>query len=78
VNRRSLTLRQRPDLAAVEAQITHTTRKINNATKTMEEVDRNETKLSERVQSLQNELASVKKAADAAQGTYRLFRIVSR
>lgn len=78
MNRRSLTLRQRPDLAAVEAQITHTTRKINNATKTMEEVDRNETKLSERVQSLQNELASVKKAADAAQGTYRLFRIVSR
>ena len=59
---------QRPDLAAVEAQITHTTRKINNATKTMEEVARNETKLSERVESLQNELASVKKAADGAQG----------
>lgn len=53
---------------STEAQITHTTRKIEKALKTQEEVARNEEKLRERVTLLQRELASVRKAADAAQG----------
>jgi structural maintenance of chromosome 1 len=52
----------------MEAQITHTTRKIGNALKTREEVARTEEKLREKVEQLQKELASVRRAADAAQG----------
>jgi structural maintenance of chromosome 1 len=62
-------LGQRPDLVAAEAQITHSTRKINNALKTKDEVVRNEEKLAEKVAMLEKELVSVRKAADAAQGT---------
>ncbi|KAG6813644.1 hypothetical protein H0H92_008881 [Tricholoma furcatifolium] len=62
---------KRPDLVAIEAQITHSTRKINNATKTREDVARNEQKLRDRVESLEKELASVKKAADVAQEEQR-------
>ncbi|KAF5378785.1 hypothetical protein D9615_006938 [Tricholomella constricta] len=62
---------KRPDLVSVEAQITHITRKINNASKTKEEVARNEKKLGERVDSLEKELASVRKAADVAQEEQR-------
>ena len=40
--------------------------------KTRDEVARNEVKLNERVAALQKELASVKRAADAAQGVYPL------
>ena len=54
---------------AAEAQITHTTRKINNALKTKEEVTRSEEKLAEKVGVLERELANVRRAADAAQGT---------
>jgi hypothetical protein len=64
---------QKPDLVAAEAQITHSTRKINNAIKTKEEVARNEEKLAEKVGMLEKELASVRKAADAAQGTCHYF-----
>jgi structural maintenance of chromosome 1 len=53
---------------STEAQITHTTRKINNALKAKEEVARSEEKLAEKVGILEKELASVRKAADAAQG----------
>jgi structural maintenance of chromosome 1 len=59
---------QKPDLVAAEAQITHTTRKINNALKTKEEVARSEVKLAEKVGMLEKELVNVRKAADAAQG----------
>ncbi|KAG5644198.1 hypothetical protein DXG03_008861 [Asterophora parasitica] len=62
---------KRPDLVAIEAQITHSTRKINNATKTKDEVARNEDQLSERVETLDKELASVRKTADAAQEQQR-------
>ncbi|RDB26948.1 Structural maintenance of chromosomes protein 1 [Hypsizygus marmoreus] len=62
---------KRPDLVSLEAQITHSTRKIANATKTKDEVSRNEEKLRERVESLQNELVNVKRAADAAQEEQR-------
>lgn len=53
---------------AVEAQITHSARKINNATKTRDEVARNEQKLRDRVESLEKELAGVRRAANLAQG----------
>ncbi|KAG6852767.1 hypothetical protein C0991_009264 [Blastosporella zonata] len=62
---------KRPDLVAIEAQITHSTRKINNATKTRDEVARNEQKLRGRVASLEKDLASVRRAADAAQEEQR-------
>ncbi|KAG6820541.1 hypothetical protein H0H93_015712 [Arthromyces matolae] len=62
---------KRPDLVAIEAQITHSTRKINHAIKTREEVARNEHKLRERVESLEKELATVRKAADKAQEEQR-------
>jgi len=62
---------QRPDLVATEAQITHATRKLNNAQKTREEVGKSEENLRLRVNGLQKELVSVKKAADAAQGGVR-------
>lgn len=55
---------------AAEAQITHTTRKINNALKIQEEVARSEEKLAGKVTMLEKDLASVRKAADAAQGTF--------
>lgn len=58
---------KRPELVAAEAQITHTTRKINNALKTKEEVARNEEKLADKVAMLEKELVSVRKAADAVQ-----------
>ncbi|KAG6898016.1 hypothetical protein C0992_007012 [Termitomyces sp. T32_za158] len=62
---------KRPDLVAVEAQITHSTRKINNAIKTRDEVARNEQKLRNQVESLEKELASVRRAADLAQEEQR-------
>ncbi|KAF8068609.1 condensin complex subunit SMC1 [Lyophyllum atratum] len=62
---------KKPDLVAVEAQITHSTRKINNTGKTKEEVARSEEKLRERVEALQKELESVRRAADAAQEEQR-------
>ncbi|KAG6855965.1 hypothetical protein H0H87_008906 [Tephrocybe sp. NHM501043] len=62
---------KRPDLVAIEAQITHSTRKINNATKARDEVARNEEKLRYRVESLEKELTGVRRAADAAQEEQR-------
>ncbi|KAG6915096.1 hypothetical protein DXG01_013475 [Tephrocybe rancida] len=62
---------KRPDLVAIEAQITHGTRKINNTTKTRDEVARNEQKLRDRVESLEKELGTVRRAADAAQEEQR-------
>ncbi|KAH0579770.1 hypothetical protein H2248_002607 [Termitomyces sp. 'cryptogamus'] len=62
---------KRPDMVAIEAQITHSTRKINNASKTRDEVARNEQKLRDRVESLEKELAGVRRVADAVQEEQR-------
>lgn len=60
---------QRPDLVTTEAHITHATRKLNNALKTKAEVEKSQESLQLRVDNLEKELISVKKAADAAQGS---------
>ncbi|TFK38253.1 condensin complex subunit SMC1 [Crucibulum laeve] len=62
---------KRPDLVAIEAQITHATRKMNNALRTQEDVTRNTGTLQAKVDSLQKELESVRKAADRAQEEQR-------
>jgi structural maintenance of chromosome 1 len=60
---------QKPDLVAIDAQIQHSTRKLNNAQKMGEQVRKDITRQQEKVDSLRNELARTKQAADAAQGT---------
>lgn len=55
-------------MVAIDAQITHSTRKLNNAQKTMEDVVRGVAVSQGKYDALQKELASVKRAADAAQG----------
>ncbi|KAF5389616.1 hypothetical protein D9757_004216 [Collybiopsis confluens] len=62
---------KRPDLVSVEAQITHSTRKMNNAAKTKQEVVKTQTDLEDRVRNLETELAKVKKDADKAQEAQR-------
>ncbi|KAK0449845.1 condensin complex subunit SMC1 [Desarmillaria tabescens] len=63
---------KKPDLAALEAQIAHSTRKMNKAKKTKEEVEKTERDVSERVNKLQNELETVQKAANVAQEAQRM------
>lgn len=53
---------------STEAQITHATRKLNNAVKTKEEVNKTESDLKQRLGTLQTELQQVKKLADEASG----------
>ncbi|KAJ3798658.1 condensin complex subunit SMC1 [Lentinula aff. detonsa] len=62
---------KRPDLVAVEAQITHSTRKINNAQKTKQDVAKTQSDLEGRVHNLETELAKVKRDADKAQEAQR-------
>ncbi|KAE9404591.1 condensin complex subunit SMC1 [Gymnopus androsaceus JB14] len=62
---------KRPDLVSVEAQMTHSTRKVNNATKTQQEVAKTQSELEDRVNNLQAELAKVKRDADKAQEAQR-------
>jgi structural maintenance of chromosome 1 len=59
---------QRPDLVSTEAQLAHSRRKLNNAIKSKEALSNSETQLQAKVSSLQQELASVTKAAERAQG----------
>ena len=51
-----------------EAQLVHSTRKLDNAFKSKEALSKAETQLQVKVTSLQQELASVTKAAQRAQG----------
>ena len=60
---------KRPDLVAIEAQITHATRKIKNAEKSKEELVKQKKQLEVKVNALQQELVSVRKAAERAQGS---------
>jgi len=55
-------------LVALEAQITHMTRKINSAMRNREETAKTEAKLAQTVQGYERELVSVKRAPDKAQG----------
>ncbi|KAF7352348.1 Structural maintenance of chromosomes protein [Mycena venus] len=62
---------KRPDLVTAEAHIAHAKRKLGNATKAKAELEANQAGLQTKVNNLQKELASVKKAADAAQEAQR-------
>jgi structural maintenance of chromosome 1 len=53
---------------ATEAQIIHATRKINNALKSKGDLAKNQTQLEAKVAALQQELATVGRAAERAQG----------
>ncbi|KAF8915965.1 SMCs flexible hinge [Mucidula mucida] len=62
---------KKPELAAVEAQIAHSTRKINKAAKTKEEVEKSVTDSTTKVKKLEKELGSVEKVANDAQEAQR-------
>ncbi|KAF9479327.1 condensin complex subunit SMC1 [Pholiota conissans] len=62
---------KKPELVAVEAQISHSTRKLNNAAKSKEDLAKTESQLQTKVDSLQQELVTVNKAAQKAQEEQR-------
>ncbi|KAJ7598927.1 condensin complex subunit SMC1 [Mycena floridula] len=62
---------KRPELVTAEAQITHSTRKMNNASKTHADVIKSTKNQQTRVDDLQKELQKVKAAANAAQEQQR-------
>ncbi|TEB34053.1 condensin complex subunit SMC1 [Coprinellus micaceus] len=55
---------KKPELAAFEAQITHATRKLQNAQKTQGEIAKSEDQIRGKVDNLKKELAMVKREAD--------------
>ena len=57
-----------PDLVSTEAQLAHSRRRLKNAIKSKETLAKSETQLQTKLTSLQQELASVTKAAERAQG----------
>lgn len=66
---------QRPELVQVEAQIAHSTRKRDNASKIAEQVRKDADRQRAKLDSLRRDLQVVQTAADAAQGAYmRLYR----
>ncbi|KAF8802737.1 condensin complex subunit SMC1 [Phlegmacium glaucopus] len=62
---------KRPELVSTEAQLAHSTRKLNNAIKSKEALSKSETQLQAKVTSLQQELVSVTKAAERVQEEHR-------
>ncbi|KAJ3905523.1 P-loop containing nucleoside triphosphate hydrolase protein [Lentinula edodes] len=64
---------KRPDLVSVEAQITHSTRKTNNANKAKQDVAKTQSDLEDRVNNLEAELVKVKRDADKAQEAQRIM-----
>ncbi|KAF5373789.1 hypothetical protein D9758_000684 [Tetrapyrgos nigripes] len=62
---------KKPELVAADAQIAHSTRKINNAKKNKEDILKTQQDVQTRVNNLLSELETVKKAADAAQEAQR-------
>ncbi|KAF8882368.1 condensin complex subunit SMC1 [Gymnopilus junonius] len=62
---------KKPELVATEAQITHATRKMNNAEKSKDELVKNKKQLEVKVNALQQELVTVRKAAQKAQEEQR-------
>ena len=69
---------QRPDLVSTDAQLAHSRRKLNNAIKSKEALSKSETQLQTKLTSLQQELASVTKAAERAQGATTQLMIFMR
>jgi structural maintenance of chromosome 1 len=67
-SKRLIGLLQRPSLITLEAQITHSTRKLNNATKARAELVKSTDAQQVKLDGLKKELDKVKAAADAAQG----------
>lgn len=63
---------------ATEAQITHATRKINNARKTKEDLAKNQNQLEAKVAALQQELATVGRAAERAQGAVSFVELYNQ
>jgi len=63
---------KKPELVATDAQITHATRKLNNALKSKDELAKNEAQIETKVAALEKELVSVRKAAEKAQGMLSL------
>ncbi|PPQ75489.1 hypothetical protein CVT24_013353 [Panaeolus cyanescens] len=61
----------KPELVAAETQIQHSTRKLNNAKKTQEELLKNEQQFKVKVAALQKELENVRRAAERAQEEQR-------
>jgi hypothetical protein len=59
---------QKPELVAIEASIAHSTRKLNNAQKLREQVDKEVDKQATKVRSYQVDLETVQRAANEAQG----------
>ncbi|EGO04101.1 hypothetical protein SERLA73DRAFT_102460 [Serpula lacrymans var. lacrymans S7.3] len=62
---------KQPDLAATEAQMKHSTRKIQNAQNTDEQLTKDAERQREKLTGLQKDLQDVRKAADAAQEAQR-------
>ena len=60
-------------MVSTEAQLAHSRRKLNNAIKSKETLSKSETQLQTKLTSLQQELASVTKAAERAQGANLLI-----
>ncbi len=56
-----------------EAQIMHATHKMNNPEKSKEDVSKTKAQLQAKVTSLQQELVSIKKAAEHAQGQWEWY-----
>jgi len=63
---------KRPDLAAVEATIHHSQRKLDNAQKNEGDVVKSRDEVKQRLQTTQTELESVERIAAEAQGKFPL------
>jgi structural maintenance of chromosome 1 len=72
---------KRPELVTAEAHIAHAKRKLTNATKAKAELEAQQAGQQAKVNNMQQELARVKKQADAAQGSSRFdlfFRVLTQ
>ena len=62
---------QRPDLVRIEAQIKHSERKREKAQQELDRLRQTEDEQKRQLETLLNDLDTVKKAANAAQGMWR-------
>ena len=69
---RSPSVAQRPDLVRIEAQIKHAERKREKAEQELEKLRQTESEQKKRLESLQADLETVRRAANAAQGVLAL------
>ena len=69
---------QQPGMVALEAQIAHSERRLRSANDLAATVRKDEEKQQEKVNRLRNELDSVQKAANTAQGNaHRLLQCLA-